>query len=290
MEIQKIENQTVDDGDFRPSKAIFIIIVFLLIITGLWVFFSGSGKGGTSNTPTTSIAGKNTPPGNSITIDPAKSFYNGWVKISDTSATAENYPQREFIQITVIQKNLSSVDVSKWMLVNQKGEGVALGQVSMLPSFGKVNPTVPLKINGGDVLTVSSGASPIGVSFRMNRCLPYFEQFNDFIPPIQADNCPFPTNNKAFQSVDGACQNFANNIPMCQTFADKLPASVGSACKTFIDNHASYRGCVSEYQDNSGFYTNEWRIFLNKDHQMWASGDTITLIDGDRKTIDSVGI
>jgi len=290
MEIQKIESFPESGGnDFKPQKAILVIIGFLFVVWFLWFLFFRVGflnissflNSGQNNATSTQNSGK-------INLPTEKSLYSGWIKISDITYAQENYPTKEYILISVVQPNLSAVDASKWKLVNSLGETTPLGQVAELPSFGKVNTLSALKLKGGDELIISTGRSPIGSSFRMNSCAPYFEQFQDFIPPIETYNCPNARSTSGYSSLSYECQDFVANLRECETPTQTIPTEYGSSCKTFVDAHVGYAGCVSDRKREPGFYSNILRIFLNKDRELWSQKDTITLLDQDGKIIDQV--
>jgi hypothetical protein len=284
MDITKIETPIPNDpyAGFHPEKAILVIVLFVFVLWGIWFAFSKThmvpGNAGKIGLATSSAP----------IVDLGDSFYKNYVKITQYTDAKESYPEKEYLVITVTQQNLSGIDITNWKLRNSRGEVALIGKGTTLPATGKVNPVAPIKINGGDILTVSSGRSPIGVSFLMNSCALYLEQFQDFIPPIK-DLCPDATNEKSFFSLDGTCQVFINQLPKCEMNTKALPAEITSSCKSFMNAHVSYNGCVSSHKNDNNFNTNEWKIFLGRSSEMWAQpNDTITLLDADGKTIDQV--
>lgn len=291
MEIKKIEDTQMNDpSGFNPIKAIIIIVVFILVMWGIWYSFlkvNPSGPRGAArsgfNLASSSLPVKKTNEGAL-----QDSFYRNYVSITMSNSALESYPEKENIEITAVQPNLSDVDISNWKLRNSRGVTVAIGKGTVLPSSGKVNTTAPIKINGGDVLIVSSGRSPIGVSFKINACNLYLEQFQDFIPAIK-DPCPMSENDNGFYSLDSICQRFISQLPSCTANIESLPAGVSPSCKTFLNSHVNYNGCVTFHKNDRGFYSPEWRIYLGRTSELWAKpSDTITLLDGEGKLIDSI--
>jgi len=289
MEIKKIENAQLNNPDtFDSKKAIIIIIIFMAIVASIWFAVSKihlPGKKDISKLDLSPIATSTTK--TTKVTAPQDSFYKGYVKIAGVSPK-ETYPEKEYVTITVTQQNLSEIDVTNWKLQNSKGEKASLGQGTTLFYSGKVNSVSPIKIKGGDILTVSSGRSPIGVSFQMNSCASYLEQFQDFIPPITT-SCPAARESKGFSSLDSVCQRYISQLPRCKTNTKTLPSDLSVSCMTFFYANVNYNGCVSAHKNDSNFSSKEWRIFLGRTSELWVQPkDTITLLDSEGKIIGTV--
>jgi hypothetical protein len=265
-------------------KGVFIVATFLLIVFGIWHFSSGirediSKRKGATTTGETLFSKKKPEARETLEL----SYYNNWIKFIPGASIKETYPEKEFVEVDVVQKNLSGADATKWVLVNSRGEEAALGSVSNLPLSGKVNATEPLKIKAGDRLFISTGRSPIGVSFRVNKCSVYLEQFQDFVPPISGE-CPQLS---SFYSLDGKCQNFIQNMARCEANTRPIPPDMTGACKTVV-SAINYNSCVTAHKNDPDFYLKEWRIFLGKEKELWVQPkDTVTLLDDKRKLIDT---
>lgn len=270
-------------------KGVFIVALFLLVVFGIWHFSSGIRADISKRGNTTTTAAKKSA---KETVDTPEtlesSYYNNWIKFAPGVGAKETYPEKEYLEIDVVQPNLSGTDATKWVLENSRGEKVALGPASALPLSGKVNAPEPLKIKAGDHLIVSTGRSPVGVSFRVNKCSAYLEQFQDFVPPISGV-CPYITSEKNFYSLDTTCQRFVQDIRPCETNTRPLPSDTAASCKTFLDSTTNYNGCVATHKNDPDFYSREWRIFLGKEKEMWAEPkDTILLLDDAGKRIDAL--
>jgi hypothetical protein len=271
------------------GKGVFIIALFLIVVFGIWRFSSGflgdilGSENATSTAKKTSVK--------KISVSPESlelSYYNNWVKFIPVPSVKESYPEKEYAAIEVTQPNLSGTDATNWVLENSQGEKVILGKATPLYISGKVNATSSLQIKAGDRLIISTGRSPVGVSFRVNKCSPYLEQFQDFVPPLSGE-CPYVSSEKNFYSLPSACQIFIQSMPRCETTTLPLPPDSGVACKTFLDASANYNGCVATHKNDPDFYLKEWRIFLRKDKELWSQpNDTIMLLDEKGKLIDSI--
>ncbi len=292
MEIKKIENPKLNNPEtFDSKKAIIIIIIFMAIVASIWFAVSkirsSSPKDiGKIDFNLASSTQKTIPKTTQKAIELQDSFYKGYVKLTNVSSK-ETYPEKEYITIAITQPNLSEVNVTNWKLQNSKGETVPLGQGTSLFLTGNVNQLAPILLKGGDSLTVSTGRSPVGVSFKMNSCALYLEQFQDFIPPI-ISTCPSIRETRGFSSLDLTCQRFIGQIPKCTTNSKTLPSELSVSCMTFIYSKVNYNGCVSVHKNDSNFYSKNWRVFLGRSSEFWAQKDTMTLLDNEGKVIDAL--
>lgn len=213
------------------------------------------------------------------------SFYHGWVSLSAGTAGSAIYPGREYVSLTITKENLSYLDVSDWSLVNSAGQQFKLGNASNLPLRGQLNPEQKIILNAGDTIIVSSGASPLGVSFRQNACSGYLEQFQDFFPPIDQNRCP---NSYYYgNGLSNDCRNYINDIPSCQTVVD-FPPGVSAACQSYISNEIGYNACVRTSENSPEFLGNTWRVYLNQNAEIWKPHDMITLRDSENKIVASI--
>jgi hypothetical protein len=284
MEINPIQSASIKKPPL--GKGVAVIAVFLLVVFGIWHFSSGIIEnigGSETGTTTTKTSSKKK------LIKPetfALSYYNNWIKFIPGESIKETYPEKEYVEVEVVQPNLSGADATGWVLENSQGEKASLGPISVLPISGKVNSTEPLKIKAGDHLLISTGRSPIGVSFRVNKCSAYMEQFQDFVPPISGE-CPYITFERNFGALDSKCQVFIQSIHPCEANTRPLPSDVTASCKSFLDSTANYNGCVATHKNDADFYMKEWRIFLGKGTELWAQpNDMVFLLDEKGKLID----
>lgn len=290
MEIKKIEDPSAvtHKKEFDPVRAIMIIIAFMLVVWVIWIAISklSSGVGQNLAQSGFNLASSSIPVKIEKNAPPSDSFYKNYVKIFKATSALETYPEKEYIEIRVLQVNLSAVDISGWKLINSKGDSARLGNSSTLPVGGKVNNTATTKVSGNDAIIVSTGHSPVGISFRVNSCTGYFEQFQDFVPPLPMV-CPGGTANKGFQSLDQDCRIFTSQIPQCTTYTKTFPSGTSAGCKSFVISDVSYNGCVATNKNNPDFYKPELRIFLNRDTELWAQQkETITLLDEKGNLVD----
>jgi len=56
----------------------------------------------------------------------------------------------------------------------------------------------------------------------------------------------------------------------------------------FLQSTLSYNSCVDAHQQDSGFASPNWRVYLGQGSELWANDhDTITLMDPSGKEVDS---
>lgn len=289
MEIKKFESSNGDG--FNPLKAIVVIVVFIIIVWFIWMAVSkmSSSSSRKSASDTINVGNSSTPDKIPTTKAPLQdSFYRNYLKITNSTNAKETYADKENIEVRVVQANLSAVDISNWSLMNSKGEKTLIGSGVELPKGGNSNSASAIKIKGGDTLIISSGRSPIGFSFRVNRCVGYFEQFQDFIPALQTQ-CPQTSSNSDFNKLDRNCQTFARSIQTCNINTAPFPAGTSADCKAFIISKISYNGCVADNKIQTDFSKPEWRIYLGRNKELWAlPKDTITLLDSEGKIVDTI--
>lgn len=232
------------------------------------------GPGGVSATPNTSNA-------------------SGGVTLShDTSGATNSDPDQEYIIINVSGGLKESVSTAGWKLASRSnGDSTAFPQGAEIPRSGRINALAAIVLHPGDQAIVTTGRSPVGLSFRENACTGYFEEHQDFHPAL-TQNCPTASQEFArfFEGSDNddACISALRSIPYCGTETSSA-SRVSASCSTFIDDRINYNGCVDAHAKDPGFLGTTWRIFLGYRSELWArSRETITLLDAQGKVIDSL--
>lgn len=211
---------------------------------------------------------------------------------SDLTGTSQNDPEREYVVIRLSTQAKTGVSTTGWKLVStSQRAGVVLPYGTETPRAGRVNPLTPIILRPGEEMIVSSGRSPVGVSFRENKCTGYFEEHQDFYPPL-GQNCP--TASQEFSrfyngdDAEGTCLAYIRSIPYCAT-ETRLSTNVSSSCDDFVETYLNYNGCVNVHSADSDFSRPSWRVYLGADEELWRGNrETITLLDADNKVIDSI--
>ncbi len=226
-----------------------------------------------------------------------RSPYYGKVNIGNISGLNNPNPNKEYIRMSTKLKKDETVNITGWYLRSEKTKNtVVIGQASLLPfPFSKVYNDVVLQYK--DVTILTKGFSPIGISFRTNKCTGYFEEDRTFTPSLQM-KCPKPGSEELpqFSSVldrNDECVSVIKRLPRCTTvksdFLRDLPDTVPSSCKTYMETQVNYNSCVAKHFDDTDFPGTEYRLFFNKFGPLWRSkDDVITLYDKEGMVVDMI--
>ena len=152
-----------------------------------------------------------------------------------------------------------------------------------------------MAVGSNTTIYVITGHSPIGASFRTNTCTGYFEQFQDFEPRLKKD-CPLPDKELAFYLdrksgfiPSDKCIDYVEDLDQCTFNINSLPENIGGLCRDFILNELTYNGCIKIHKDDIEFYKNEWRLYLERDQELWKNTrERIRLLDENGLVIDVI--
>lgn len=198
--------------------------------------------------------------------------------------------EKEYIFLRANAKNSAPLLATGLRLQNKAGFAVTLPEAVSVPRFGQVNEKAPVFLAPGEQVYVTTGNSPVGMSFRVNRCSGYLEQFRDFSPALP-QSCPSPLEgvDKATEGISDECARFINRIPRCTVVIEPLPDELPQSCRDFILKKIGHNSCVAAHQNDSNFSTGEWRLFLGLDRDLWNNEhDIIRLTDQYGNYFDSV--
>jgi hypothetical protein len=199
----------------------------------------------------------------------------------------ESDPKKEYIEISVFSNSDQPVNITGWSLVGKSGVEVKIGQGAYLPYSAQVNPQQDIYLKNGERAIVVTGSSPIGTSFRLNKCTGYFSQFQVFYPGLYQD-CPRPDDEDIPLSFNDKCITYLEGLPRCR-IQISIPAGLQPECQNFVNENINYSGCVNNHKDDSDFYKPEWRIYLNRSSELWSNKrETIILQDQNKRLIDWV--
>jgi hypothetical protein len=208
------------------------------------------------------------------------------------SGAGSTDPKNEYIEISVAQDAGIPVDLTGWTLESDaSGSAVAIPKGTEVPTNGIVNAAQDIVLTPGERAMVISGQSPIGASFRENKCIGYFSTFQNFSPPLP-QNCPTPPAELAsFYGAsyirDAACIDYVNKLSRCQV-ALSPPVTVSGTCQSFLIKYFNYNGCVDAHKSDTDFEGDTWRIYLGRSNSMWRTkNELVKLLDINGKTVDA---
>jgi len=213
------------------------------------------------------------------------------ISFDGVAGAKKSEPSEEYLRIVANNNNTDAIPVSGLIL---RGNGFDTN--SSIPKavdrfvlgVTPTKSTVFLPASGRAL--VSSGRSPVGVSFRVNMCTGYLEQFQAYTPALRME-CPEPLAelDRVGLANESSCAAFVKKIPRCQVYKGTLPSTLSAACKTFVTETLTYNGCVGDHTQDAGFYKDEWRLFLDETRELWKNaGEIIQLVDEENDTVDSL--
>ncbi|MDE1919261.1 MAG: hypothetical protein KGH56_01030 [Patescibacteria group bacterium] len=208
------------------------------------------------------------------------------------SGAGSSDPGNEYVEISVSQNAGVPVDLSEWTLQSDaSGNSTIIPKGTDVPASGIINAAADIVLSPGENALVISGQSPIGASFRENKCIGYFGNFQKFSPALP-QNCPAPSDELASfygdsYIRDSACVDYVKSLSRCQV-ALSPPISVSGACQSFLIKYLNYNGCVDAHRNDPDFNGTTWRIYLGRTTAMWrAQHEIVKLIDVNGKTVDA---
>ncbi|HUX35732.1 MAG TPA: hypothetical protein VMV71_01715 [Candidatus Paceibacterota bacterium] len=218
--------------------------------------YSQTGPAGAASQPSPTYYGRlnlspsQIPPGFSIRdISP----YFGQISLSAYPGSPGYYSQ------IVLTGNLAvsggSLDVTGWLLRGNRGSQYVPQAVDVYDPSG-MTPQSDIYMKNGDMLYIYSTNSAIGVNLRLNKCMGYLSNANNFIPPLNL-NCPVIDRSEII-NFTGQCQNYITSLNSCQMPAPNPPISIYDySCKAYLDK-LNYGGCFEKHRNDYDFLSNKW--------------------------------
>lgn len=219
-----------------------------------------------------------------------RSPYASFVTLQAGNVQTDN-PRDEYILIRAAATLSSPINIAGWSLQSAlTGERAVLPLAASPFIQGRINQVRSIALESTGYVVVSSGPSPVGVSFRETGCTGYLAQTQSFVPPL-ANACSRPTEllprTQQNETQYGAnCIDYIERLPHC-TYPINPPAQLSSACRTYITNTFTYNGCVQAYAGRNNL--NAWRAYLASERELWRnSHDVIRLLDSEGRTVDTL--
>ncbi len=197
----------------------------------------------------------------------------------------------EYIRIVSSDRAERPVQISGLTLQGRVfGTAILIPQAAELAVIGESPRKANIVLPPGGRALITTARSPIGTSFRVNMCTGYLDQFQKYAPDLRKD-CPSPEVELKDTELTGekACVDFVKSLPKCRVYQGGFPQGLSSACKIFVAEKINYNSCVASHKRDESFYSDEWRIFLDRSREVWAEGnEIIMLIDQKGGIIDAI--
>lgn len=240
---------------------------------------------------------------------PGRSPYSGQVELWTGNAAATSQPFEEYVNI---RNSGTPVDITGWTLTNGKGtrpietshnsylypvaDSAVIGQGTQFLDPSGSFVVADIVLGTGDSAIVTTGRPfsqfpfSIYTSFRENKCAGYLENY-PFTPPMSTSLCPAPNQEEGSGSVTQQCYDYLTYTNRCtnpeKTDKKRFDETLTSQCKAFIRERLNYNGCVAYHRNDADFSLKQWRVYLSKDRELWASSrETITLYDKQGRIVD----
>ena len=219
--------------------------------------------------------------------------YRGIISMSGyVSNASSSDPRSEYVQISVAAGAAESVNLSGWALVSAAtGRRTVVPQGTAVPTSGVVNPAQDIVLQRGESAIIVSGTSPVGASFRENKCIGYFSTFQTFSPSLP-QNCP-PASSELSRVYgtsyihDPTCIDYVDTLLTCRT-PTRESANLSGTCQSFVVKYLNYNGCVAAHKNDADFNGSTWRIYLGRTTPLWrASHEVVKLLDRQGNTVDA---
>ncbi len=231
--------------------------------------------------------------GSSSTLESPSSIYQSILSVGHYVSNPESAkPENEYVEVSVNQNVQVPVNLTGWTLSSgATGNSSIIPKGTALPTSGVINEAQDIILTPGQRAMLISGRSPIGASFRENKCIGYFSNFQDFYPSLP-QSCPTPSNDLAkFYGGDyirdTSCIDYVDTLNRCQV-ALTPPVNVSGTCQSFIIKYLNYNGCVDAHKNDSDFEGDTWRRYLGRTNSLWRTRhEIVKLIDTQGNVVDT---
>lgn len=287
------------------KKDLVWVIFFLIIIAVIWYFTGGPARPASkeglflykpqekyseelrSTTEKVTLSTPSAPSSQTSTTSATDSIFKNKASLIVDWNTKQTDPQKEYLGIRASPQNDSPLRITGWALEGKQGLDIAIGQGTYLIYSAQINPQEDIFLYPEEKTFIITGESPVGTSFRLNKCTGYFEQFKDFYPSLPKE-CPYPKDEDLPANLNDKCLDYIEGLPRCEAVIS-IPWNLSSACQDYINEKINYNTCVELHKNDPDFYKQEWRIYLGRGEELWKEKrESIILTDQNNKIIDWV--
>jgi hypothetical protein len=217
--------------------------------------------------------------------------YRGKVSFAYNTAKSSS-ASAEYLTLQADYRNTAPVPLNGWSIQSAvTGLRVGIPPGAQMFVSGTLNSVAAVSLDPGASAIALTAASPVGVSFRENRCTGYLGELQTFTPELQR-NCPtaqeeLPLNAQNIQTYGDECVDYVKSIPRCHFPGTDPNTTMSQSCKNFLLNRLTYNGCVYAHRGDLDFYGKDWRLYLGSGAHLWRdTHDVIRLLDAEGRTVD----
>ncbi len=213
--------------------------------------------------------------------------FAGKLRIGNISRGGTN----EYVLIQAAPDNTSKILVTGMRLQSEaSGNGVSIPKAAALPLQNSINKEEPLYLAPGETAYIITGRSPLGISFRTNKCTGYFNQYQSFNPGIPS-RCPAPQSEPLpaiSRQFNDQCFDYLATLPSCRAITSP-PSNLEPECRQYVTTEFNYTKCVDNHRNDKDFYDPTWYVYLARSDALWKSRrELIHLLDANGKIIDVI--
>lgn len=227
---------------------------------------------------TKTLYGADQPPGPIINV-PDKIQITSVSRSSDSTGKSDS----EYVVLSAPSTNQKPILLTGMLLKSRMtGNQVDIRNGVKVYYANSINSDEPINLNPGETAYIITGRSPVGYSFKINKCIGYLNNnYQKFIIGLpggcpRVTDYPLPARPNAFND---SCLDFLSTIKSCQTVS-KYPDNLQPTCRTFVAERANYSRCVTDFGNDANFLGKEWRIYLGRDYASWKTRrEIVDLID-----------
>lgn len=217
-----------------------------------------------------------------------RSQYAGVITLKNGNVLSDS-PDTEYLVIEAGNALAGSVNITGWSLQSMTTRfRMTLPAAAQPFRQGVVNQVKPVLLTSGGSVIVTTGMSPIGVSFRENGCTGYLAQTQTFVPAL-SNSCARPTELLPRSAYNEAqyglsCIEAVERLAPC-TYPIELPRDITYQCRAALVHTFSYAGCTAVYGGDTS-RLGPWRLYLALGNEIWKNThDTIRLLDDRGRTV-----
>ncbi|MDO8590763.1 MAG: hypothetical protein Q7R65_02155 [bacterium] len=197
----------------------------------------------------------------------------------------------EYIVLRASPQNTQKILITGLRLQSSaSGNGIDIPKGVPLPFQNQINREDPVFLGAGETAYIITGRSPLGYSFRLNKCTGFFNQYQTFNPGLPG-RCPQPREQDlpiGSTIYNDACRDYINSLPSCRVILNP-PLSISPECQRYVTTEINYTKCVDNHKNDSDFYDPLWQIYIGRDDALWKTRrELIYLLDQNGKVIDAV--
>ena len=205
--------------------------------------------------------------------------YYGQVTMSGSGLTSKDASKEK---LTFTSKGAEPIYMRGWTVGSEKyNTSFALPDSAFeIPNQPYYQYEDELFITSKRKIAVFSGTSPIGVNFRLNKCVGYLDAYYKF-DPVLPNLCVKPTEAE-MDGLNAYCKKaIGSSVASCKE-PDLNDAMIDAECRDFMKERLSYSKCVENNNMFYDFLLDEWRVYLRRSSEIWPNEkDAILLRDKD---------